>query len=284
MAKLSELESVSSNFQPTLVILETVVELEEENDRLQQLGRTFSQLEPKTRYKRRVAKSAELHDSYGFALLEQICAEISNRKFSKLVVPIAMIPSLEYDPLIRPRHQSSQIIHKNSGSISSIQKQLKETEAAIDPRKTLQCLDAGAIDVLSSPLRLDRVSHLTVHAYRAYKEACKDRAKSLAINRLRKRSWVGFEEKKPYAYLREDMYVYPHADAPSLIPGILLLLLSWHAKGSHQGFRAYDRNLQPRSYSSCFQFEVIAMGSSIYRSHMLTTYTGRYPYYRKPKS
>jgi 3',5'-cyclic-nucleotide phosphodiesterase len=58
---------------------------------------------------------------------------------------------------------------------------------------------------------------LTVHAYRIYKTAKKEQSaflasasKFIAAARRRKQSWVGIEDEKPYAYLREAMYLPTH--------------------------------------------------------------------------
>jgi hypothetical protein len=66
-------------------------------------------------------------------------------------------------------------------------------------------LDAGAIDVLPSPLGIDRVQGLAVHAYRTYKEVSREAASFVLQKRNRKLSWVGIDEERPYAYLREVM-------------------------------------------------------------------------------
>jgi hypothetical protein len=44
-----------------------------------------------------------------------------------------------------------------------------------------------------------------IHAYRAHKDASKEQRALLEIKRGRKRSWVGVDDQKPYAYLREAM-------------------------------------------------------------------------------
>ena len=71
----------------------------------------------------------------------------------------------------------------------------------------LQCLDAGALDVVRSPLDKAGIMGLTVHAYRIYKSAKQEQAHYLSKvrGRGRKQSWVGMEDEKPYAYLREAM-------------------------------------------------------------------------------
>lgn len=66
-------------------------------------------------------------------------------------------------------------------------------------------LDAGAIDVLSAPLTSDRVQALSVHAYRRSKEVVREQASFVLEKRNRKLSWVGLDEERPYAYLREVM-------------------------------------------------------------------------------
>lgn len=207
MAKLAELESISTYLLPTLVILETPAEPEDLDDKTQEFDRNSSQVEPDTR-QRRIMMPSEANDFYSLTLLQQIRIEISSSKFSKLVVPIAMVSNLEHGSVGgHPQHLSFGVAHRASGSVSFSQKEPYDAKASVNPRQMLRYLDAGAVDVVASPLLQDRVYNLTAHAYRAYKEACKDRAESLAMNRLRKRSWVGFEDKKPYAYLREDMYV-----------------------------------------------------------------------------
>ena len=77
----------------------------------------------------------------------------------------------------------------------------------IDPPLMLQCLEAGALDVVKSPLDKAGIMGLTVHAFRVYKTAKKDQEGFMAVaQRGRKASWVGVEEEgRPYAYLREAM-------------------------------------------------------------------------------
>ena len=206
MAKLAELESISTYLQPTLVIFETPAEPEAQNDQIQEVPAASFQIEPHAQERTRTPTKP--NDIYSLTLLQKIRAEILSSRFSKLVVPIAMISNLNSSTVSgHPQHLSSGVIHRASGSLSFGQKESYDMKISVNPRQMLPYLDAGAVDVLTSPLLQDRLCNLTAHAYRAYKEACKDRAESLAMNRLRKRSWVGFDDKKPYAYLREDMYV-----------------------------------------------------------------------------
>ena len=44
-----------------------------------------------------------------------------------------------------------------------------------------------------------------MHAYRRYKEVSKEDSNFALTKRNRKRSWVGIDEERPYAYLREVM-------------------------------------------------------------------------------
>lgn len=216
MAKLTELESIYTNFQPTLVILEASAERDNEHDRTQ---RTSQPLSDSLHVNKRPGLTAVSIDSdvYGLALLQRIYAEISSTKFSKLVVPIAMIPISNNDANgsnvdrhsqgSRPSHLSSGSLHRISGPTTSKSRESNNTGASVSLQQMAHCLDAGAAEVLTSPLRRNRVYDLVTHGYRAHKEACKDRAALLATTRLRKRSWVGFDDTKPYAYLREEMYV-----------------------------------------------------------------------------
>ena len=168
------------------------------------------------RYERQVhsTHSAGSEGRYSLLLLQRIHAEISISKLSKLVVPIAMVSQPKtssgsaYDTQsIRPQHLSLGNVYRSNSSVHSGHSDLSNSYRSVDPRKMRRCLDAGAVDVLMSPLQSDRVYGLSVHGYRAHKEADDERTASLATNRIRKRSWVGFDDKKPYAYLREDMWV-----------------------------------------------------------------------------
>lgn len=215
MAKLAELESIYTNIQPTLVILEASTERDNEDDRTRETPQRLSSSLHINKRQGPPAVSVD-PDVYGLALLQQICAEISSTKFSKLVVPIAMLPISDKDSNgsngdrqsqgSRPSHFSSGSLHRISGPTASKSRESNNTGASVSLQHMVHCLDAGAVEVLASPLRRNRVYDLVTHGYRAHKEACKDRAALLATTRLRKRSWVGFDDTKPYAYLREEMY------------------------------------------------------------------------------
>ncbi|PGH18617.1 hypothetical protein AJ79_00396 [Helicocarpus griseus UAMH5409] len=68
-----------------------------------------------------------------------------------------------------------------------------------------RCLDAGAVDVLTTPLDPLRIQSLSVLGYRTHKAAQKAQSKLRAGRRIRKQSWVGTNDQQPYAYLREAM-------------------------------------------------------------------------------
>ena len=81
---------------------------------------------------------------------------------------------------------------------------LKERRSA-STRMMKRCLDLGATDVMTNPMNVASVANLEVHAYRAYRDAARDQKAILELRRGRKRSWVGVNEEKPFAYLREAM-------------------------------------------------------------------------------
>ena len=156
---------------------------------------------------------ADPKDRHGLALLQYVSAEISNRKLSRLIVPIAMIHNWEINttfgagaPVARTSRPHSGGLDMSTEPSSFNHRDLTFLAPAVDPRRLQKCLDAGATDVLVSPLQPDRVYALTAHAYRARKQASKERAEFLAASRLRKRSWAGLDN---YAYLLEDMFVPP---------------------------------------------------------------------------
>ncbi|KAH0347270.1 HD-domain/PDEase-like protein, partial [Aureobasidium melanogenum] len=123
--------------------------------------------------KRPKVERNEPSDVYGVHLLAYLSSEIQQRVRSRLVIPIAVLAG--------------------------------KTDLLAEPTRMSRFLDAGAIDVLPSPLGLDRVQGLAVHAYRTYKEVTREAASFVLEKRNRKLSWVGIDEERPYAYLREVM-------------------------------------------------------------------------------
>ncbi len=211
MAKLAQLESASTNLQPTLVIMETIVEIEGD-DRCGPgfLASTFQTHGFSFTGHKLVSTVPAPKDHYGLTLLQHISSEISNLKLSKLVVPIAMIHNWEINttfgsqgPITHPSRPRSGGLDTSGESNPSNHKDLAFVAPTVNPCRLQKCLDAGAIDVLVSPLQPDRVYGLTAHAYRARNQASKERTEALASIQLRKRSWVGLDN---YAYLLENMY------------------------------------------------------------------------------
>ncbi|EMT65482.1 3',5'-cyclic-nucleotide phosphodiesterase regA [Fusarium odoratissimum] len=68
-----------------------------------------------------------------------------------------------------------------------------------------RCLDLGAVDVIICPMSTKCITSLEICAYRAHRDAAKEQSTLLEIRQGRKRSWVGVNEEKPFAYLREAM-------------------------------------------------------------------------------
>lgn len=119
-------------------------------------------------------------------LLSTIASRIARSELSSLVVPMAFIQPPEDTPADRRNLRSGHPLF---------------------PQEMLRCLDHGAADVFFSPLALDCIRSITSHVYRSRKEVSKKRASSQEAKKSRKRSWVGIDDRKPYAYLREEMYV-----------------------------------------------------------------------------
>lgn len=132
-------------------------------------------------------------DGYGIRLLQMIVSEAHLRNMSSLVVPI---------PLISFTGAGRAGAMANGSEILGISA-LEGGRLVPDRRLLKGCLDLGATDVLVSPV--NSVTSIQTHAYRAHKEALKERQAILEVKRGRKRSWVGVDEQKPFAYLREAM-------------------------------------------------------------------------------
>lgn len=114
------------------------------------------------------------------------------------VVPIAVLRHSDVD---------SQAVRK-SGTGSPAGTNVKfatNSSMILDSKHVYRCLNAGAVDVLTSPLDLSRVHGLIIHAYRAEKSAQKEKHRFLTNRKLRKQSWVGADDQQPFSYLRESM-------------------------------------------------------------------------------
>ena len=157
--------------------------------------------------RKEITFSSESDESYGLQLLSRIASDLQVEEGVKLIIPVAIVlpkQSDSHDQALDTVRQPevSRAPYGPEGAPVAIE----DTSDAIDTNLMLQCLDAGALDVVKSPLDKAGIMGLTVHAYRIYKNAKKEQAGFMAMaRRNRKQSWVGVEEEKPYAYLREAM-------------------------------------------------------------------------------
>lgn len=134
-------------------------------------------------------------DMYGLGLLERVVSEAQLRNLSRLVVPI---------PIVRPPMMNGPI--SNNGCHGEGLPNGKRRSTLLPNRNLMKrCLDIGAVDVIASPMTQKTMVNLEVQAYRAHKDAAKEQQAMLEVRRGRKRSWVGVNEEKPFAYLREAM-------------------------------------------------------------------------------
>lgn len=185
LSKISSvLESTKANV-PTFVIIDIPYDEEQRLKRLSREPRTPS---PTSSRLIRIDTS-EPDDIYAMHLLTHISSEISSRNFSKLVVPVVMLTGLDHD----------------DSSTALPSPGLQASHPLTDTVHLSRYLDAGAVDVLSSPLSKDRIHGLVIHAHRLQKEWAREEASFLTTKRNRKLSWVGVDDSKPYAYLREAM-------------------------------------------------------------------------------
>lgn len=182
--KITQIVDGTKSNVPTFVILDVPYDEELRLKRLSREPRTPSP----TSSRIRGLDNSEPDDTYGTHLLTHVSSEISSRNFSKLVVPVVMLTGLATET-------------PSASAPSSLNKTLVLTDTV----KLSKYLDGGAVDVLSSPLSKDRVHGLAVHAYRLQKEAAREDTSFLTNKRNRKLSWVGVDDAKPYAYLREAM-------------------------------------------------------------------------------
>lgn len=144
------------------------------------------------------SSSPEIHapeeDVYGLNLLQKLITESHLRSISKLVVPV---------PIISYPESAVSDDRQTDGALDSPTPPLN-TLAAHRPL-IRKCLDLGAVDVIISPLSSKCVTTLEICAYKAHRDAAREQQELLEITKGRKRSWVGVNQQKPFAYLREAM-------------------------------------------------------------------------------
>lgn len=174
------------NTTPTIVLIEIPYEDSSGRKRSRDV-RTPSP----TASRRTAVEQDEPEDVYGFHMLSHLSTEIQQRCISKMIVPVAVLSG------VNPRPTSA------AGAMAS--PSLPGARLLADPARMARFVDAGAVDVLTSPLSKDRIQGLAVHAYRMFKEVSKESSSFALSKRNRKLSWVGINEERPYAYLREAM-------------------------------------------------------------------------------
>jgi hypothetical protein len=173
---------------PTIVLVDIPYDEDQRAKRLSREPRTPSPTSTRST-RPNTDDSIECGDIYGMQLLNHIFSEIQSTRMSRLIVPVVVLSSFEREwassNLPSPSVHGSQVLS--------------------DTVRLTRYIDAGAVDVLTSPLSRDHVQGLAVHAYRVYKDVSNSEANFLTQKRNRKLSWVGVDETKPYAYLREVM-------------------------------------------------------------------------------
>ena len=202
--KLAELnDEVKQDCTPIIALFDIGPEIKSENPRLHKT-RTSTSIESThaglRHLRREITFSSESDESYGLQLLSRIASDLQVKEGTNLIIPVAVVRHRHLDNSRRGSAVEAQLDGPN---LSLEEATLKE----IDPQKMLRCLEAGAVDILPSPVDQVRVMGLTVHAYRVYKTAKREQTSFLAQSRPRRQSWVGVDDPKPYGYLREAMYV-----------------------------------------------------------------------------
>ncbi|KAM0094774.1 3',5'-cyclic-nucleotide phosphodiesterase [Aspergillus fumigatus] len=190
-AKLAELsDSASSKCTPIFAFFDIELGHSEDSvrDRRKASRASWPDAGPPspTSIRRGFTFSAQSDSSYGLQLLSGVSADIQVSEIPNLIIPIAVLRHSPNEPTSDPTSQPSATPLSN-------------------PQQISKCLDAGAVDVLSTPLDRSRVQGLIVHAYRVRKSARREQSRFLARKKSRKQSWVGVHDEQPYAYLREAM-------------------------------------------------------------------------------
>ena len=188
LAKTKLLDSIGSNCNPVFILLPVTADLlPATNSGSARSSHPYGgQLSiPSKISPSELSQASGDVDIHGLALLKHIVLEISETHFSKLVVPIAVV-------------EPDRLLDASKGSHLTVPR-------GISPAHAIKCIETGALDIISSPLDPTRLRAMSTLAYRAHIEGRKAQPKFLELKKSRKLSWVGVDEEKPYAYLREVM-------------------------------------------------------------------------------
>ncbi|PGH33458.1 hypothetical protein GX50_03693 [[Emmonsia] crescens] len=142
--------------------------------------------------------SSESDDFCALELLARFSANLKIQTEVNLAVPIAVLRFVQNDVDCGKSGDSET---KDDEAIA----EGTENDLSLVNRCITRCLDAGAVDVLTTPLDASRLQSLSVHAYKIYKTARKQQWRDLVDGRPKKHSWVGANDHQPYSYLRETM-------------------------------------------------------------------------------
>lgn len=195
MEKLGSLEARGRNRHPIIVILGIASESESGYTEAPNKSLTSS-------------ASLSLH---GLSLLEHISSGISDLETSRNVILVTMIYNTDADTPLSPspavpiNRSSPGGIPNLVGYRTSSPKRPVNKRAILVSQQMRQSIDAGAQDILTSPLQEDRLQSLKIHKNKVRKGISRERSQYLASSSLGTPSWLGNSEKKPYAYLREQM-------------------------------------------------------------------------------
>lgn len=196
MAKLLELHEGGSmmDMTPTIVLIDTP-----HDERIPDLYMSMSSSSHRDSV---IGRSGEIHtpdeNLYGLNLLQRLITETHLRSISKLVVPVPIISCSE-EPVPTSNGPMT------DGAVEPFTVTIPPSVLAAHRPLIRRCLDLGAVDVIISPLNSKCITTLEICAYKAHKDASRDQKALLEVTKGRKRSWVGINEHKPFAYLREAM-------------------------------------------------------------------------------
>ncbi|CAI7622816.1 unnamed protein product [Penicillium glandicola] len=137
--------------------------------------------------------STQSEEAKGLSLLSSVSNDIQAQEGPNLVIPVAILRLATPDTL------------SDSATTGFIGQSYSQGPLIAEHSQIARCLDAGAVDVLTTPLDRSRIQGLVVHAYRTRKAAQREMSRFLARRKQRKLSWVGVHDEQPYSYLREAM-------------------------------------------------------------------------------
>lgn len=175
-----------SNTSRSIILLVDVPPGEDSSSRLPRSDRASQSPASK-----RPAKKRE--DPYGMDFLQHLAHVIRKEHYGSRIIPVAILSGA----------QTTTSSKRTSVPDSSLHVPSQHGRDSLAPH--IRYFEAGAVEVMTSPLSSERVLSLPAHVHRLDVERNRRRSSTYLAPLERRTSWVGTAEDRPYSQVKDKM-------------------------------------------------------------------------------